>query len=57
MKKIQFYGKLLFKDEWVDLNTEVCQFEIPDETEPFDFFKTLMSDGIYYLISYFEIKE
>jgi hypothetical protein len=57
MKKIQFYGKLLVKDEWVDLNTDVCQFEIPDETEPFDFFKTLMSDGIYYLISYFEIKE
>ena len=37
MKKIQFYGKLFTKDEWIDLNTEACQFEIPDEVEPFDF--------------------
>lgn len=57
MKKIQFYGKLLAKDEWIDLNAEACQFEIPDEVEPFDFFKSLLPDGTYYLISYFEIKE
>lgn len=57
MKKIQFYGKLLAKDEWIDLNAEACQFEIPDEVEPFDFFKSLLPDGTYYLVSYFEIKE
>ena len=34
MRKIQFYGKLFVNGEWVDLNTEMTQFEIPDDIEP-----------------------
>lgn len=57
MKKIQYYGKLFFHDGWIDLNEETCQFEVPDDVEPFDFFKKLIPNNTYYLISYFEIKE
>ena len=57
MKKIQFCGKLLIHEEWADINNDVCQFEIPDEVEPFDFFKTIIPETTYYLVTYYEIKE
>ena len=57
MRKIRFYGKLFVNGEWVDLNTEVTQFEIPDDIEPFDFFKAMLPNEMFYLITYSEIKE
>ena len=57
MKKIQFCGKLLIHGEWADINKDACQFEIPDEVEPFDFFKTIIPETTYYLVTYYEIKE
>ncbi len=57
MRKIQFYGKLLVNGEWVDLNTEVTQFEIPDDVEPFEFFKAMLPNEMFYLVTYFEIEE
>ncbi len=57
MRKIRFYGKLFVNGEWVDLNTEVTQFEIPDDVEPFDFFKAMLPNEMFYLVTYSEIKE
>lgn len=57
MRKIQFDGKLLVNEEWVDLNTEATQFEIPDDVEPFNFFKAMLPDEMFYLVTYSEMKE
>ena len=55
--KVQFFGKILYKDEWVDINPESTIFDIPEDTEPFEFFKTIVGYQAKYLITYNEIKE
>ena len=56
MKKFKFFGKILYKDEWVNINPEVATFEIPSNIEPFDFFQNLFIDNKY-LVIYNEIEE
>lgn len=56
MKKIRYYGKLLVRDEWIDIDPEKATFEIPDEIEPFEYFTKNIGIG-YYLITYIELKE
>lgn len=55
--KVQFFGKILYKNEWVDINPEMTIFNIDENTEPFEFFKTIVGSQTKYLITYNEIKE
>lgn len=55
--KVQFFGKILYKDEWVDINPEATIFNIPEDIDPFEFFKTIVGYQAKYLITYNEIKE
>lgn len=55
MKKIKYYGKLLIHEDWIDIDPEKATFEIPDNIEPFEYFKNIGFD--YYLITYIEVKE
>lgn len=56
MKKIRYYGKLLVRDEWIDIDPEKATFEMADDAEPFEYF--VNNIGIkYFLITYIELKE
>ena len=55
--KVQLFGKILYTDEWVDIDTEATIFDIHEDTEQFEFFKTVVGPQTKYLITYNEIKE